>query len=151
MLYHHWSGYHELFFIRYFIYLYFKCYSLSQCPLCKPPIRSPLTLLLWGCSLTHTHPLLTWGGVTISSFQVHVFSFSLVVKCAYVPACISMEGLVCIMSLILRADHLARANYLVILILGKFFSLALIILSLSVVILCKIEAPVFYPVHNNVY
>jgi hypothetical protein len=33
------------------MYLHFKCYPLSQFPLWKPPIPSPL--LLWGCSPTH--------------------------------------------------------------------------------------------------
>ena len=41
--------------IGYFIYLHFKSYPLSQFPLCKPPIPSLLTLLLWGGS----HSLLT--------------------------------------------------------------------------------------------
>jgi hypothetical protein len=34
------------FLIGYFIYLHFKCYPLSQFPLCKHPMKSPLTLLL---------------------------------------------------------------------------------------------------------
>jgi hypothetical protein len=33
-------------FIGYFIYLHFKCYPLSHCSLCKPPISSPFPLLL---------------------------------------------------------------------------------------------------------
>ena len=51
----------------YFFYLHFKCYLLSQFPLLKPSIPSPLTLLLKGCSPTHQlpphHPgiLLYWG------------------------------------------------------------------------------------------
>ena len=50
------------YFIRYFIYLHFKCYSLSRFPLQKSSIPSSLPLLLWGCSCTHppipsfTHP-----------------------------------------------------------------------------------------------
>jgi hypothetical protein len=38
-----------LFLIGYFIYLHFKCYSLS---LQKPHIPCPLHLLLWGCAST---------------------------------------------------------------------------------------------------
>jgi hypothetical protein len=47
-----------LFLIWCFIYLHFKCYSLSWFPLRKPPLPSSLPLLLWGCSPTHspTHP-----------------------------------------------------------------------------------------------
>jgi hypothetical protein len=37
----------------YFIYLHFKCYPLSRFPLRKPPIPSSLSLVLWGCFLTH--------------------------------------------------------------------------------------------------
>jgi hypothetical protein len=40
-------------FIGYFLYLHFNCYPLSQFPLWKPPIPSPLILILWGCSPTH--------------------------------------------------------------------------------------------------
>jgi hypothetical protein len=35
----------NLFFIRYFLYLHFKCYPLSWFPLRKPPTSSPLPLL----------------------------------------------------------------------------------------------------------
>jgi hypothetical protein len=38
-------------FIRYFLYLHFKCYPLSWFPLWKFPIPFPLPLLLWGWSL----------------------------------------------------------------------------------------------------
>jgi hypothetical protein len=36
-----------------FFYLHFKCYSLSLFTSPKPPMQSPLTLLLWGYSPTH--------------------------------------------------------------------------------------------------
>jgi hypothetical protein len=54
-------------FIGYFIYLQFKCYPLSWFPLRKPPIPSPLPLLLWGCSPTHapTPTSLTWHSPTL--------------------------------------------------------------------------------------
>ena len=46
-------------FIGYFLYLHFKCYSLSRFPLQKPPIPPLFPMLLWGCLLphppTHTH------------------------------------------------------------------------------------------------
>jgi hypothetical protein len=47
-----------LFFTGYFLYLHFKCYLLSQIPTQKPPISTPLTLLLCECAPTHppTHP-----------------------------------------------------------------------------------------------
>ena len=41
-----------LYFLRYFLYLHFKCYPLSWCPLWKSPIPSPSP-----CSPTHP-PLL---------------------------------------------------------------------------------------------
>jgi hypothetical protein len=53
--------------IGYFIYLHFKCYSLSRFPLWKPLILFSLPLLLWGCSPTHPLQLpcpgilLHWG------------------------------------------------------------------------------------------
>jgi hypothetical protein len=52
-----WRNKCILFFIGYFIYLHFKCYLLSRFPLCKPPIPSSLSLLLWQCS-PPKHPLL---------------------------------------------------------------------------------------------
>ena len=45
----------ENFFNWCFICLHFKCYPLSKFPFCNPPIPSPLTLLLWGCSPTHSY------------------------------------------------------------------------------------------------
>jgi hypothetical protein len=42
------------FFISYFIYLHFKCYSPSHFPLHKPPVPSSLLLPLWGCFLPRT-------------------------------------------------------------------------------------------------
>jgi hypothetical protein len=54
-------------FIRYFLYLHFKCYPLSWFPPLKTSYRIPLPLLLWGCSLTHPLPLphpgipIQWG------------------------------------------------------------------------------------------
>jgi hypothetical protein len=44
-------------FIGYSLYLHFKCYPFSWFPLWKPPIWTPLHLLLWGCFPTH-HPIL---------------------------------------------------------------------------------------------
>jgi hypothetical protein len=49
-----WGG---IFLIRYFIYLHFKCYPLSQLTTPQETSYPPPTLLLWGCS--HTHPLLS--------------------------------------------------------------------------------------------
>jgi hypothetical protein len=42
---HHSPSSMIIFFIRYFLYLHFKCYPLSQFPLQKPPILSPLSRL----------------------------------------------------------------------------------------------------------
>jgi hypothetical protein len=40
-------------FYFYCIYLHFKCYPLSEFPLCKPLIPFPFIMLLWGCSPMH--------------------------------------------------------------------------------------------------
>ena len=44
------------FLIGYFIYLHFKCYPLSQLPLCKTPIPSPSSCFYEGAPLP-THPI----------------------------------------------------------------------------------------------
>jgi hypothetical protein len=48
--------------MRYFLYLHFKCYPLFWFPLWKLPILSPLSLLLWRCSLIFSHlPVLVYA------------------------------------------------------------------------------------------
>jgi hypothetical protein len=56
------------YFIWYFLYLHFKCYTFFWLPLWKTFYPSPLPLLLWGCSPTHPP--------THSHFTVLTFSYT---------------------------------------------------------------------------